>query len=354
MKEIPFYKYQVNEDDDTGVFFNAFVDRPAHKKGWDTFKTDQQVFSIDEEKRIVTGVLVSVGTPIYRNGNGQPHYAVFDAQTAQVIVEKAFINGFASNLNANHTDELIEGAKMIALYQVSNSNPKLPNVPEAFANQKLEDGSVLVSYKIEDEKIWSDVKSGKFNGFSVEGKFEKVPVNVKSKFSNMSKKAKTIWEYFGLVSSKFEEAKTAEGATIFYEGELAVGTAVFVESESVRVPAPEGSHEITLSDGMVKLIVLDAEGIVTSIEDFKKDEQGGGDSGETPVSQSQFKEFMEKFAEATKGKIESLQTENAKFKEEIQILKDGEKFKSTPAKGAVSGEGKKSFIDLINEKTTKK
>lgn len=353
MKDLPFYIYRVNEDDETGVFFNAFVDRPAHKKGWDMFNIEEQVFSIDEEKRIVTGVLISVGTPIPRYGNGQPHYAVFDEETAGVIVEKCFVNNFSTSLNANHTDELIKGAKMVALYQVSNSNPKLPNVPEAFANQNLQDGSVIASYKITDDKVWSDVKSGKFNGFSVEGKFEKVPVKVKSKFSNMSKKAKTIWEYFGLVSTKFEEATTADGAVIFYDGELAVGTAVFVELDGVRVPAPEGSHQVTLTDGMVKLIVLDANGIVTSIEDFKA-EEGGGNPADTT---SEFMEFVEKFGEGVMNRLQALENkvskialleaENAKFKEEIEVLKSGEKFKGDPKKGAINNEGKKSFLDLV-------
>jgi hypothetical protein len=340
MKEIPFYIYKVNEDDETGVYFNAFVDRPAHKKGWDMFNFEEQSFSVDEEKRIVTGVLISVGTPIYRRGNGLEHYAIINEESASVIVQKCFTNNFSSSTNANHTEELIKGAKMVALYQVSKSNPKLPNVPEAFANQNLQDGSVIVSYKITDDKVWNDAKNGKFNGFSAEGIFEKVPVKVKSKFSNMIKKTKTIWEYFGLVSSKFEEATTKDGVVVFYDGELAVGTPVFIELEGVRSPAPVGTHELTLKDGSVKIIVLDASGMVQSIEDFKQDEPAGN---EAPVTQGEFAEFVEKFGSVTMEKITALETENAKFKEEIEILKAGEKFKPDPKKGANGIENKKPF-----------
>ena len=60
--ELPFYKIVVNENDETGVDFNAFVDAPAHMKGFIAFN-DAVRYSFNDEKRIVTGVMISTGTP---------------------------------------------------------------------------------------------------------------------------------------------------------------------------------------------------------------------------------------------------------------------------------------------------
>ena len=37
--ELPYYKIVVNEDDESGVDFNSFVDVPAHMKGFISFNT---------------------------------------------------------------------------------------------------------------------------------------------------------------------------------------------------------------------------------------------------------------------------------------------------------------------------
>ena len=53
---------------------------------------------------------------------------------------------------------------------------------------------------------------------------------------------------------------------ISYEGELVVGTAVFVVTETEQVPAPEGTHALGGEDAG-KSIVVDANGIVTEVID---------------------------------------------------------------------------------------
>jgi hypothetical protein len=36
---------------------------------------------------------------------------------------------------------------------------------------KVEDGSILATYYVEDDQVWNDMKSGKYNGLSIEGFF---------------------------------------------------------------------------------------------------------------------------------------------------------------------------------------
>lgn len=71
---------------------------------------------------------------------------------------------------------------------------------------------------------------------------------------------------FSAKAESFNEAVLEDGTMISYEGELVVGTAVFVVTETEQVPAPEGTHALGGEDAG-KSIVVDANGIVTEVID---------------------------------------------------------------------------------------
>jgi hypothetical protein len=71
---------------------------------------------------------------------------------------------------------------------------------------------------------------------------------------------------FSATAQSFNEAVLEDGTQLSYEGELVVGTAVFVVTETEQVPAPEGTH--ALGGEMAGIsIVVDANGIVTEVID---------------------------------------------------------------------------------------
>lgn len=425
--ELPFYKIVVNENDETGVDFNAFVDAPAHMKGFIAFNDDVR-YSFNDEKRIVTGVMISTGTPIYRRDEQMgEHYVVFDAPTVDIIRKKFFKQGYNTNLNEDHDpNKVTQGATLIDSYIISNSDPKLPSVPEAFEHMKLQDGSWIASYYVSDDALWNGVKEGKFNGFSVEGWFDKKQINIKhegmqlakGKFnqvtsitkwdvsidqkeikegekltrtdsfegkvirleageyttkegvsilvdadgvvqkmgfkdqqnkSKMKNKNKSILDKVRALfedeeKQKFAEATTAEGVVVMYDGELAVGTQVFIEAEDEQMPAPEGDHQLTLEDGTVKLITLDGSGVVVTVEDFKE--------GEPAKEESEMSEEVMSAIELMATEIKNLKESNEKFRKELKTLKEGEKFKVKPNKAAAGKEEskKKTYSELIGRK----
>ena len=339
-----YYKIVVNENDETGIDFNAFVDVPAHLKGFIAFGKDSQRLQFNEEKRTVTGVLISVGTQIYRNSEelGE-HYVFFDAPTVELINKKAAKKGYWSNLNLMHdADQVTKGAFMTERYIVSNSDPKKPNIPDVFTKQELQDGSLIGSYYIEDEQLWQDAKNGKFNGFSVEGIFEKHEVKLKTNI-NMSKQKTSIWDMFKKdkpKTEKFGSATTADGVAVTFEGELVEGTAVLIDG----VPASEGEHQLTLEDGSVKVVVLDAQGLVVSVADVEQNED---ETGVTAVEvadamRSLMSEVNDRFV-AIETANTQLATENATLKSEIESFKASGKFGANP-KNTGEKEGKKMTI----------
>jgi hypothetical protein len=71
---------------------------------------------------------------------------------------------------------------------------------------------------------------------------------------------------FSATAQAFNEAVLEDGTQLSYEGELVVGTAVFVVTDTEQVPAPEGTH--ALGGEMAGIsIVVDANGIVTEVID---------------------------------------------------------------------------------------
>lgn len=358
---LPFFKIVVNEADDTGIDFNSFVDAPAHMKAFIAFGKDAVRYEFNDEKRIVTGVMISAGTPIYRNSPDMgEHYVVFDAPTIDLIRRKFFKNGFIQNVNKQHdSKQVVKGITLIDSYLVSSTDPKLPNVPEAFNSMNLQDGSWIASYYVEDNALWQDVKAGKFVGFSVEGWFEKKSIKVKTK---MSKPTKSIWAHLkdafndapadvpNAEEVTFSEAVTADGVTVFFEGELVEGTLVQIELDDVKVPAPEGEHQITLEDGTVKIVMLDGTGAVVTVADAVAENV---DEPSTELSQ-EVAEVLEKtikgvdakFAEF-EAKFNAIVKENETLKSEIETFKSSGKFGANPK--VVTEEKTKSYKDLLNK-----
>jgi hypothetical protein len=319
---LPIYKLSIDDNDDSGVDYNAFVDMPAHQKGFIAFGKQSIKYDFNEEKRIVTGVMISADTPIYRNDSAfGEHYVFFDAKTIEQIKEKFHKQQFNNNVNKMHDpNQTVEGVYMIASYLIGGD--KNPKAPEVFASQNLANGTWIASYKIDNNEVWNEVKNGKFQGFSVEGSFFKDLVKIKTK-NKMSKKSKSIFEIlFGSNKAEtqtFASATTTDGVVVMYDGELEVGTAVFIEADGEQIPAPEGDHQITLEDGSVKVITLDATGIVTAIveeEALKEDEE----EEEKGVNE-EVAEVMKSVLKDTHERFTALEKENKELRAEIEKIK---------------------------------
>lgn len=169
--DLPIYKLVISSDmdDDSEVDYVALVDRPAIQKNFLAFNERLKFEVISEDKQILSGALMLADVPIYRNNEefGE-HYVVFDSETIQQIAEKFFKRGYQSNVNEMHNSEKqVQGVTMFESWIVNKEIGKMPI--KGFEDAK--DGSWFGSYKVDNDEIWSKVKSGEFQGFSVEGIF---------------------------------------------------------------------------------------------------------------------------------------------------------------------------------------
>ena len=342
---LPIYKLSIDaNDNETGVDFNAFVDMPAHQKGFIAFNKNQR-YSFNEEKRIVTGVMISSGTPIYRrDAEFGEHLVIFDAQTIEVIKNKFHKQNFNNNINKMHDpNKVVNGVYMISSYIIGGD--KNPSAPEVFANQNLQDGTWIASYKIDNDDVWNEVKNGKFQGFSVEGNFFKDLVKIKTN-NKMSKKTKSIFDLLFNKKQKFATATTTDGVVISYDGDLAEKVAVFVEVDGENVPAPEGDHQITLEDGSVKVITVDATGLVSAIVDAEemKDEEPTDDIKEEVA------EVMREVLKDTNERFEAIEKENKDLKAEIEQLKAASKDFKFKSETKNTDEKKLTISEILKKK----
>ena len=170
---LPFYELIIDESKESGVDFNSLVEYPAHRKTFIAFNKDEKRYYFNEEKKIVFGVMMAANLPIFRN-NPYDHYVVFKPETISQIRTKFHKLGFKDNVNAEHNKQ-VKGVRMIKSYILTDLNL----LPEAFKKQNIYLGSWLAAYKVDSPAIWSKIKKGEFNGFSVEGWFEKKELQLK-------------------------------------------------------------------------------------------------------------------------------------------------------------------------------
>lgn len=268
---IPFFTLEIDENTE-GMDFMGLVDYPAHSKSWVTLsKKDVKPvkYKFNEEQRIVTGVGIAVDLPIYRyDEQFGEHWIIFKKKETQKIVEKMMANGYQNQVNEMHDlNRTLSGITFLESWFWDSQRGKTDSF---FANQNIKDGSWIVSYKVHDEQTWQKIKSGEWAGFSIEGWFNKVPLKVKGQFNNQKKpntmKGK-LWKLLFGTAMAFESAMTTDGIEVFWEGELSEGSEITIMDEAgERVLAPEGEHAIQNEDGSTTVIVVDANGIATSIE----------------------------------------------------------------------------------------
>jgi hypothetical protein len=185
------YKAVINPalDSDLEVNFIGLVDRPAIEKNFLAFK-DKLRFTLNEEKRIISGPAMIADMPIYRNDTqlGE-YYVVFDRPTIQTIVEKFSAKGYLKNFNLFHDPG--QEVNDVTIFNSFISDKELGiNPPAGF--EDVADGSWFISAKVNNEEVWAKVKEGVIKGFSVEGFFNYVSVAPQLDYALIAKRLEQL------------------------------------------------------------------------------------------------------------------------------------------------------------------
>ena len=163
---LPIYTLYVDEDQSLEVDKVSIVNSPAVQKNFLAFKDQKVNFSADEERKELLGVALIPDKPIYRCVDNEEFYVTFPKETIRKIALNLFKKGYNTSMNIEHTDKNADSH----IYQSFIVDSKLGiNSPKGM--EELPDGSWVIGVKVNSEELWNDIKSGKRNGFSVEGLF---------------------------------------------------------------------------------------------------------------------------------------------------------------------------------------
>lgn len=194
IKNIPLYKAVLG--DEVGIFAVALVDNPAMEKKWLAFSKEEQkpmYFKVlDEEQHKVLSVLIRCDFPILRkDDDGKYFYVTFPKETIYAAAENFMKNGLQNVVKLTHQGDnfIYDGFNLVQFY-IKDSEKGVN--PEGF--EDIADGSLMAEYFVTNDDLWEQIKSGDFNGLSMESIFDIVPVKEEPEINSIEE----LVEYLGI------------------------------------------------------------------------------------------------------------------------------------------------------------
>lgn len=161
------YYINIDESEELGMFSVSLVDFPAVETSFLCFNEEKpkQLFFAKPEEHIITGIALRADLPIYRVNpkTGEEYYVVFNKETIKKMIARYSKQGMMNNVDLQHSGELVSGVYMVESFII---NDERGIRPKEFSD--IEDGSWVVSYYVEDDDLWEQIKNGNdLNGFSI-------------------------------------------------------------------------------------------------------------------------------------------------------------------------------------------
>lgn len=169
------YRAALTENpEETGMFLISLVDDPAVEANFMAFSKEKHLsFKVEnEEKRIVTGLVMAADRPILRQDSEGLYYIMYDKDTINAMAERFLALGIANNVDTNHNFEIEDGVFLREMY-IKDTERGIS--PKGF--EDVEEGSLFATYHILNDEVWNKVKEGEFKGFSLAGVFQEVEMS---------------------------------------------------------------------------------------------------------------------------------------------------------------------------------
>jgi len=163
----------------------SLVTAPASEEEFLLFSEDLMRFkTIDEERKVVTGVAMRPNIKIPRNDkSGEIYWGFFSESTVRKAAQLFFKKGSNTNLtNLEHEYE-VDGIYVFESWIVED--PEMDKA-KALGFSDIKRGDWFVSMKVENEIVWDNyLKTGIIRGFSVEVRPKEKEVQVFDKIKNI-------------------------------------------------------------------------------------------------------------------------------------------------------------------------
>lgn len=262
MIDLPVYK--IVFDGQSEMIVNSLVDVPAHLRYFiaQNGKKRPLAFAVNDEKREITGVVISANQPIYYYSEQIPEcYMVFEPATIKQIMLSYFASNKANLIDVQHDFHIKEGAVTMIESYLTDDNKKSPFDVEA--------GSWIITYKVNDNELWQQIKEGKINGFSIAGNFHLEKLNFNNKLKNqtimktLKEKIMALFE----AEIKMKDVKTVDGKKMRAAEDLVEGAKLYaIADDGTEVLAPQGEYMFDV-DGKTVKVTVNELGVIVAVED---------------------------------------------------------------------------------------
>jgi len=176
----------------SGIDAISIVEAPAIESNFIALKSHEIKFAqVDAEKRILMGPVLIPDKPIYRkqvmNGEMQEFYVYFSKDTVRKASQMFLLKGKQGNATIEH-ELAVQGVCMVETWIKED----MEKDKSAIYGMNDPIGTWMGCLKVTNDEIWSDAKSGKFKGFSIEGYFADNSIPLSKVETDEEKLAKVI------------------------------------------------------------------------------------------------------------------------------------------------------------------
>ena len=159
-------------DEEDGTFALSLVSEPAIMQDFVWLNKDGKVeikfASVDEDKHLIVGPILIPNLKILRlKEDGTPYYVQFSPEMVKKIAQKYMMKKYNDSVTYEHAAK-IGGVSLVESWVVANSIKDKSN-HYGFTMPK---GTWFGIFKVNNDKLWNDIKQGRVSGFSIEGEFE--------------------------------------------------------------------------------------------------------------------------------------------------------------------------------------
>ena len=335
-----------------GVFAISLVNEPATEETFIAMSKDEvavKLAKINEEQRILMGLVLQPNQMIYRNDGENEYQMFFSADTIKEYSHNFFKSGFQLNSKLEH-DTTIEGVTFVESWLVAD--PKIDK--SATFGMEYPVGSWMVSMKVDNDDIWNNyIKTGELQGFSIDAMVEleevkefnfKTNIDMSENKSILTKLKELVLSVETVETVVEEVVEVTMGSAksgdldIQFEGEtLEQGSSVFLMSDDEKVALADGEYTIDESEDVISV----KDGVVESIAPKQEEEAPAEDVAveekelaeepteeEAPaedvpaesVSMDQVAEMIDALRAELEGKLSEVIGMNAELKKEVVTL----------------------------------
>jgi len=167
-------KAVLDESGRLGITAMGLVDMPAIEENWIAL-SKMQLAKVDKERRMIYGAALIPDREILRiDESGNEYYLVFDRATIMQIAHQLFKKNLQHNANLQHTMP-VQGVTVVESWIKEGKHDKSIEL----GLNDLPDGTWFIGSKVDSDDVWeNEVKAGKVKGYSIEGFFNEVAVDL--------------------------------------------------------------------------------------------------------------------------------------------------------------------------------